>query len=333
MLRVLLGASAHLHDTGAAHPESRARVEQVVRSLDGAGYAVERCTREATRADLLTIHAPAYVDHILSLRGQVVALDPETHLGHESVQAALNAAGTALELADALAAGRDSRIFAVVRPPGHHAARASTSGYCLFNNVALAAERLCRQGLRVCILDWDIHHGNGTEDIFFTRPDVLFISVHSNHLFPLGTGNADTVGEGEGRHTTVNIPLPAGAKLAAYAHATTSVILPVVRRYRPDVVLASMGFDARVGDPQGNFRLETEDFGYLGAVITAAAAECTGHRIGIVLEGGYNPPVLGACVLSALAGLDLPLDRWSPGEPTPQERAAVETCARIHGLR
>jgi acetoin utilization deacetylase AcuC-like enzyme len=332
MLGILLGASAHLHDPGAGHPESRARVEQVVRSLDGARYPVARCAREATREDLLTVHSPAHVDRMLGLRGQIVALDAETSLGRDSVVAALNAAGTALELADTLATESDRQVFAVVRPPGHHAARASTSGYCVFNNVALAAERLSRQGLRVCILDWDVHHGNGTEDIFLARPDVLFISIHANHLFPLDTGDADTIGEGDGRYATVNIPLPAGAKLAAYALATTSVILPAVRRYRPDVVLASLGFDARRGDPQGNMLLDTEDFGYIGAAIASAAAESARHRIGIVLEGGYNPAVLGACVLSALSGLEKPLEQWSPGQPTPQERAAVEACARIHGL-
>lgn len=332
MLSILLGASAHLHDPGAGHPESRARVEQVLRSLDGAGFAVQRCAREATREDLLTVHASAHIDRVLGLRGQRVGLDAETYLGRESVKAALNAAGTALELADTLATDVDRQVLAVVRPPGHHAARASTSGYCVFNNVALAAERLCQKGLRVCILDWDVHHGNGTEDIFFLRSDVLFISIHSNHLFPLDTGDADTVGEGEGRYTTVNIPLPAGAKLPAYALATTSVILPAVRRYRPDVVLASLGFDARVGDPQGNMRLETEDFQYIGAAIASAAEGSPQRRLGIVLEGGYNPAVLGDCVLSALSGLGMPLDNWKPGQPTTQERVAIEACARIHAL-
>jgi len=248
------------------------------------------------------------------------------------VATALNAAGTALEMADALALGSDRQIFAVVRPPGHHAARAATSGYCVFNNVALAAERLCRKGLRVCILDWDVHHGNGTEDIFFTRSDVLFISIHANRLFPVDTGDADTIGEGEGRYTTVNVPLPPGAKLPAYVLATTSVILPAVRRYRPDVVLASLGFDSRDGDPQGNMLLRTEDFQYIGAAITAAGAESAQARIGIVLEGGYNPGALGGCVLSALAGLGRSIGDWSPGEPTPQERAAIASCARIHVL-
>ena len=202
----------------------------------------------------------------------------------------------------------------------------------MFNNVALAAERLSRKGLRVCILDWDVHHGNGTEDIFLARPEVLFISIHANHLFPLDTGDAETIGEGEGRHATVNIPLPAGAGLSAYALATTSVILPAVRRYRPDVVLASLGFDARAGDPQGNMRLDTEDFEYIGAATACAAAESGRHRLGIVLEGGYNPAVLGACVLSALSGLRKPLDHFAPGKPTPEERAAVEACVRIHGF-
>lgn len=332
MLSIVLGASAHLHDPGVGHPETWTRVQQVIASLAGAGFAIDRCERAATRDELLGIHSQAYVDRILGLRGREATLDAETKLGRTSVEAALNAAGTALAMADALADGEKKQMFALVRPPGHHAARATTCGYCVFNNVALAADRLSRRGLRVCILDWDVHHGNGTEDIFLSRADVLFVSIHANHLFPQDTGDASTIGDGEGRGTTVNIPLPAGAGLSAYALATTSVILPAVRRYGPDVVLASLGFDARVGDPQGNMRLETDDFQYVGAAIAAAAAGSAKGRLGMILEGGYNPEAIGACALSASVGLGRSLDEWMPGEASAEERAWVETVARIHDL-
>jgi acetoin utilization deacetylase AcuC-like enzyme len=332
MLSIVLGASAHLHDPGVGHPETWARVQQAVQSLAGAGYSIERCEREATRDELLRIHSQAHVDCILGLRGQEASLDVETRLGRDSVKAALNAAGTALAMAEALAAGEKRQVFALVRPPGHHAARAATSGYCVFNNVALAADRLCRQGLRVCILDWDVHHGNGTEDVFLSRSDVLFVSIHSNHLFPQDTGDARAMGDGEGRGTTVNIPLPAGGGLSAYALATTAVILPAVLRYGPDVVLASLGFDAREADPQGNMRLQTKDFAYIGAAIAAAAAGSAKGRLGMLLEGGYNPQAIGACVLSTLAGLGRSLDDWTPGEPTAEERTCVQNTARIHNL-
>ena len=333
MLSILLGASAHLHDPGADHPEARERVEQLAQSLVSAGYSLRSCSREATRDELTTVHEPSYVELVLSFRGAAAELDHETHLGRDSVKAALNAAGTALDLADELLARDDRQVFAVVRPPGHHAQPAAAGGYCVFNNVAIAGECLRRQGLRVCILDWDVHHGNGTEQIFFARPDVLFISIHSDRLFPQDTGSATTIGDGEGRGSTVNIPLPAGATLAAYALATTAVIIPAVMRFKPDVVLASLGFDAREGDPQGNMLLNTEDFQFVGAAIAAAAAGSAQGRIGIVLEGGYNVEAIGPCAVAALRGLGRSLADCSPHRlPTAQERLSIEAAARIHGL-
>jgi acetoin utilization deacetylase AcuC-like enzyme len=332
MLSILVGVSAHLHDPGVGHPEARARVERLTTCLADAGYELLQCSREATRGELVTVHAPAYVDCVLALNGLVAELDPETHLGHDSVKSALNAAGTALALADELVGQQDRQIFAVVRPPGHHAEPSSTSGYCVFNNVALAAERLCRHGLRVCILDWDVHHGNGTERIFLARPDVLFVSIHSNRLFPQDRGDVTMVGEGEGLGTTVNIPLPAGATLAAYALATKTVILPAVRRFRPDVVLVSLGFDAREGDPQGNMRLCSEDFEFIGAAIGAAGGGAAQGRIGMLLEGGYNVDAIGPCALAVLRGLAKKLDDWRPGSPTADERSSIKAAARIHGF-
>jgi acetoin utilization deacetylase AcuC-like enzyme len=329
MLSLLVGASAHLHDPGAGHPEARARVDRLCKCLLEAGYLLKPCNREATRKDLVTVHDPEYVDRVIALRGVVASLDPETRLGPDSVKAALNAAGTALAMADEIVGHQESQIFAIVRPPGHHAEPSSTSGYCVFNNVAIAAERLRRQGLRVCILDWDVHHGNGTERIFLARPAVLFVSIHSNRLFPQDSGDATTVGDGDGRGATVNVPLPSGAKLAAYAHATKTVILPVVRRFRPDVVLVSLGFDACEGDPQGNMRLNTEDFEFIGAAITAAAQGSAQGRIGMLLEGGYNIDAIGPCALAVLRGLRKGLDDWKPDQPTAEELIQIEIAARI----
>lgn len=332
MVSVLWGTSSHLHDPGAGHPESKARVAQLRRSLTGAGLALHLCAREASRDELATVHDPAYVERVLALDGREADLDPETHLGRDSVKAARNAAGSALSLAEQVLVEQAGPIFGVVRPPGHHARAASTSGYCVFNNIALAAESLCRRGLRVCILDWDVHHGDGTEQIFLARPQVLFVSVHSDRLFPPHTGSAAVVGEGEGRGANVNIPLPAGAGLAAYAFATRSVILPVVRRFGPDVVLASLGFDACEGDPQGNLRLLPEDFEFIGAATAEAADGSARGRLGLLLEGGYNPDTIGPCALAALRGLDRRSEGWSPGPPSTAERASVATAARIHGL-
>jgi acetoin utilization deacetylase AcuC-like enzyme len=320
-----------LHDPGAGHPEARARVDQLRLALTGAGFVLQPCDREATRDELITVHEPSYVDHVFSLEGQEANLDPETHLGRDSVKAARNAAGTALVLAQGVL-DQSEPIFAVVRPPGHHARSGSTSGYCVFNNVALAAEYLRRRGLRVCILDWDVHHGDGTEQIFLAQPQVLFVSIHSDHLFPINTGSATVMGEGPGRGANVNIPLPAGAGLSAYVLATRSVILPVVRRFAPDVVLASLGFDACEGDPQGNLRLQPEDFAFIGAATKEAAAGSAHGRLGLLLEGGYNTATIGPCALAALRGLDRKTEEWSPAPPIARERASIETAARIHGL-
>ena len=333
MLSILLGASARLHDPGVDHPEASERVERLTRRLVGAGYSLRACNREATHDELTMVHDSSYVDRVLGLRGVAAELDHETRLGRDSVKAVLNAAGTALELADELLAQDGRQVFAVVRPPGHHAQPAAACGYCVFNNVAVASEYLRRQGLRVCILDWDVHHGNGTEQIFFAEPDVLFVSIHSDRLFPQDTGSATTIGGGAGRGTTVNIPLPAGATLAAYALATKAVIIPAVRRFVPDVVLASLGFDARTGDPQGNMCLETEDFQFVGAAIAATAAGSARGRIGIVLEGGYDVEAIGPCAIAALRGLGRNLGDCAPrGLPTTQERLSIDTAARIHGL-
>lgn len=331
MVSVLWGTSSHLHDPGAGHPEVKARVEQLHHSLTGAGFPLQPCSREATRDELTTVHQAAYVDRVLALDGQEADLDHETHLGCDSVKAARNAAGTALTLADQLLA-QEGPIFAVVRPPGHHAQAARTSGYCVFNNIALAAEQLRRQGQRVCILDWDVHHGDGTEQIFLAQPEVLFVSIHSNLLFPLKTGRATVIGEGAGRGANVNIPVPAGSGLAAYALATRTVILPVVKRFAPDVVLASLGFDACEGDPQGNLRLHPEDFAFIGAATMEAAAGTARGRLGLLLEGGYNPKTIGPCALSALQGLGRKTHEWSPGPPSESERTFIENAVRIHGL-
>jgi acetoin utilization deacetylase AcuC-like enzyme len=331
MVSVLWGTSSHLHDPGAGHPEAKARVEQLRLALTGAGFALQPCDRVATRDELVTVHEPSYVDHVFSLDGQEANLDPETHLGRDSVKAARNAAGTALNLADMLL-GQDRPIFAVVRPPGHHARAASTSGYCVFNNVALAAEYLRRRGLRVCILDWDVHHGDGTEQIFLAEPQILFVSIHSDHLFPTNTGDATVIGEGAGRGANVNIPVPAGAAFPAYALATRSVILPVVRRFAPDVVLASLGFDACRGDPQGNLRLRPKDFEFIGAATMEAATGSARGRLGLLLEGGYNTVTIGPCALAALAGLDRKTEEWSLDPPSPSERASIENAAKIHGM-
>jgi acetoin utilization deacetylase AcuC-like enzyme len=332
MLSILLGVSDNLHEPGRGHPDSPERLTRLVGSLSAAGYEISRCSREATRDELITIHEPTYVDRVLGLDGIGGALDQETLLGPSSVKAALNAAGTALEMSDDLLGGNDRQSFALVRPPGHHARPGGGAGYCVFNNVALAAERLRRKGLRVCILDWDVHHGDGTEDAFSANSDVLFVSIHSDGLFPEDTGRAADVGRAAGRGCTVNIPLPAGSTLAAYALATDRVILPAVRRFGPDVVLSSVGFDAHERDPQGNMLLKTGDFAYVGSAIRMAATGSASGRIGMVLEGGYDVEMIGQCAVELLRGLEGKSVESPAQDLTEEERSRIEEVAKIHGL-
>jgi acetoin utilization deacetylase AcuC-like enzyme len=332
MLSILLGANAHLHEPGGGHPDSFQRLPRIASSLGEAGYVVLRCGREATRDELVTVHEPSYVDRVLGMSGGRGALDSETLLGPDSVKAALNAAGAALDMSDTLLVGDNRQVFALVRPPGHHARSSSGAGYCVFNNVALAAERLRRVNLRVCILDWDVHHGDGTEEIFSANSEVLFISIHSDRLFPESTGDAAMVGRSGGRGYTVNIPLPAGSTVAAYAFAAERVIIPAVRRFCPDVVLASVGFDAHERDSQGNMLLKTGDFAYVGATIKGAAMGSARGRIGMVLEGGYDVEVIGPCAVELLRGLEGKSVATPMQDITEEERARVEEVAKIHGL-
>lgn len=338
MIPILAGVSALAHDSGPGHPESKLRIERLLPCLEQAGYPLESCERQATRAEILTVHQEAYVDRVLAARDEFLQLDADTRLAPGSVLAALNAAGTALTLADRLiaepsAGAKRLPIFAVVRPPGHHAMPDQGMGYCVFNNVALAAESLVRRGYRVMVLDLDVHHGNGTEAIFVERSDVMVISIHQDQLYPEDTGGVADVGSGAGAGFTVNIPLPAGSGIAEYSRAFESIVFPLAERFRPGVVLVSAGFDTHGRDPEGFMDLGTADFGRLGAMLTELAAISAQGKLGLILEGGYDVEVLGPSVVAMLEGLGG--ERSTLLVPNLLSEAAVsvlQEVARIHGL-
>ncbi|MEL6344332.1 MAG: histone deacetylase, partial [Myxococcota bacterium] len=229
----------------------------------------------ATVSELQAVHTTRHVDRVLAAAGQSVQLDPDTRTSPGSVDAARLAAGAALQAAERLLEGIPS--FVMCRPPGHHATPDQVMGFCLFNNAALAADALARAGKRVLVFDPDVHHGNGTQDIFWSRSAVLFVSMHRFPFYP-GTGAADEIGDG----TTLNAPMPAGAGDAIYAETLRRRVLPAVRRFRPDVCVISAGYDALRGDPLGGMLLTVEGMAAMwGAILEGIPAMA-------VLEGGYD---------------------------------------------
>jgi acetoin utilization deacetylase AcuC-like enzyme len=310
------------HDPGPYHPERPDRLRAIVAALKGAPVAGARWAvpQPAPRQALERIHEPAYVDRIEDLRGRTAALDLDTTVSPGSVPAALLAAGAALDAVTAVTAGDARCAFALVRPPGHHADARRAMGFCLFNNIAIAAAHAgaalgCR---RVLIVDWDVHHGNGTQHVFYDRRDVLYFSTHRYPFYP-GTGGADEVGAGEGAGHTVNVPLAEPCGDAEYAAIFDELLDPIADAYRPDLVLVSAGFDAHRDDPLGGMGVTAGGFAALCGRMRDIARRHAGERLVLVLEGGYDLGALAesarACV-EVLAGPDSPA-RSSPPGPLP----------------
>jgi acetoin utilization deacetylase AcuC-like enzyme len=282
------------HDTGPGHPEQPARYSAVMDRLHFTGLfdcLPHIDPRSATKEQLALVHSPSYIAlaerEVKQNHGQLSTGDTSISLG--SFDAALCAAGCTLAAIDAVMRATVNNAFCVVRPPGHHASQARGMGFCLFNNVAVAARYAQKQcGLdRLAIVDWDVHHGNGTQDIFYEDPSVLFFSTHQHPWYP-GTGAASETGAGPGVGTTVNCPFPAGAGRREILGAFQQVLLPKLREFRPELILISAGFDSRVNDPLGHFLLTDEDFVDLTKLLLEAADQYAAGRVVSVLEGGYK---------------------------------------------
>jgi acetoin utilization deacetylase AcuC-like enzyme len=296
------------HHVPSRHPERPERLQAILRHLERTGYT-STCpsgpVREATREELLKVHDPAYLREVEGLeQSGGGSLDPDTWIYPRSVLAARLAAGAAIEAVSHAMKGPDRRALCLIRPPGHHALPARGMGFCIFGNVALAAvEALDRFQLRsVLIVDFDVHHGNGTQDIFYESGRVGFLSIHRYPFYP-GTGAKDETGSGRGLGHTSNIPLPHGTPRAAYHAAFRAGLHNLADRIKPELVLISAGFDAHAEDPVGDLGLEIEDFETLTKEIVGVAETHAQGRILSVLEGGYNVPILAGCVEAHLHAL------------------------------
>lgn len=289
------------HFAGPQHPERPDRLQAVVQSLQDSGVARQLVALEGehdAQAWVAQVHDLAHIQSVqrASQRGGA-ALDPDTIVCQDSYDVALKAVAGILTAADAVMQERISQAFCAVRPPGHHATSQRAMGFCLFNNVAILARYLQQQhGLdNILIVDWDVHHGNGTQFIFEDDPSVLYVSTHQYPYYP-GTGAATETGEGQGRGYTLNIPMPAGTGDETYITAFEQQILPRALDFKPDCVLVSAGFDAHYADPLAQMQVTEAGYRRLTQVVKEIAAGCSQHRLISVLEGGYNLEALGRSV-------------------------------------
>jgi acetoin utilization deacetylase AcuC-like enzyme len=288
-------------------PEPRRRLLNLLHRTGLSERAVRLRAHDLTREDLVRVHTPEYVDGIAAANGTGGDAGELTPFGPGSYDIArLSAGGVYAAFEGVLSGGCDS-AFALVRPPGHHAERDRGRGYCVFANIAVAAEKARAEGLarRVAVIDWDVHHGNGTQWIYYDDPDTLTVSLHQDRLYPHDSGMVDEVGGPGAEGANVNVPLPAGTGIGGYLHAWDTVVAPAVRAFRPDVVVIACGFDASAFDPNARMLITAGGFRTLTERALDLAAEVCEGRLVMVQEGGYSPfyvPICGAAVIEKLLG-------------------------------
>jgi acetoin utilization deacetylase AcuC-like enzyme len=294
------------HLAGRDHPERPERFDAVVEALGARGWAIETAGREATEDELRLCHTREYLRTARQdVEGGSRCLSTgDTDIGPESWKVAVRAAGSALNAVDAVMEGRAQNAFCVVRPPGHHANATRGMGFCLLNNIAIAARYAQqRHGVkRALIVDWDVHHGNGTQDIFYGDGSVFFFSTHQWPLYP-GTGRANETGSGAGAGTTMNCPFPAGSGRREILGAVRESLMPAMRSFQPELVLVSAGFDSRAGDLLGRFTLTDDDFADLTGAVMEIADESAGGRVVSMLEGGYSLSGLASAAAAHVGAL------------------------------
>ncbi len=325
------------HKTEIFHPENPARLQSIYSMLEhhelGGGW-IEVEPRYARMEELLLVHDAQYLDRVLdSAEKTRIRFDPDTVTSPKTYKAAWMAAGGVMEAIRSVLKGEISNAFALIRPPGHHALRDRAMGFCIFNNVAVAAQHaLLRLGMeRVFIFDWDVHHGNGTMHSFYKSERVLYLSIHQYPHYP-GTGRVEEIGSGPGAGYTVNVPLPAGQGDDDYAAVVERVLRPVVLGYRPQLLLVSAGFDIARDDPLVGMDVTPAGFARMTEALLALSADCCPGRLVFVLEGGYDLHALSggvSAVLSTLAQGSAAGPARAPGQgPSAETRAVIDAVAR-----
>ena len=294
------------HEPPGDHPEHPKRLDaamESVRALERQSRLTVVAPRPATEDEILRVHTPQYLKLVRAEieAGRRTLSTGDTDISSGSLGAALAAAGTVVSAVDAVVGGRARHAFCAVRPPGHHASQARGMGFCVFNNIAIGARHAARaHGIeRILIADWDVHHGNGTQEVFWSDGSVLFFDTHQHPWYP-GTGSPAETGEGKGRGRIVNRPFPAGAGRDEILGAFRTELVPAAERFRPQLVMISAGFDSRAGDPLGKFTLTDADFAELTAIVAGIARQHAGGRVVSVLEGGYSRDGLARAVSAHL---------------------------------
>lgn len=318
------------HDAGRRHPERPERIEAVVAGVESSGQEiVRREAPAASREQIEVVHEGSYVDMIhRACEGGGAILDPDTRVVPSSWEAALRSAGAGLAAIDDLQESDVDAAFVATRPPGHHALPGHAMGFCVFNNIAIAARTLADSGRRVAIVDWDVHHGNGTQEMFYHEPGVFYVSLHEAAFYP-GTGHAQERGAGEGFGTTLNFPLPAGTGGDVYRWLVRWFVRPAVASFEPDWLLVSAGYDAHRNDPLAAMRLVASDYAAMANVLSGLVAP---GRVVFFLEGGYDLTALAdssAATLRGLAGEAPAVPERDELGSGPGWRAAAQLTAKL----
>ena len=317
------------HNLGRGHPESPERIKSILKATEQVSKRKDVTLFEpkpASTTDLLRVHTEDYVARVRNMSDIGGILTMDTPVPPGVYETARLAAGGAILAGESVLEDKVDNAFALTRPPGHHAGRSFGGGFCFFNNIAVMIEYLKfhHHLKKFAILDWDVHHGNGTQEIFNRDPDVLYFSTHQSPLYP-GTGSIEQIGEGPGQGSKINVPLPPGTSGASYKYILTELFAPLVGQFRPDFIAVSAGYDAYFGDPLANLNFTIDTYSYSANFVKDMANKLCDGRLAVVLEGGYN---LQAVSLGVLATLSSILGLGSVDEPSPPPPQLVDQAIR-----